>query len=199
MCWHRASWVHFEGDALPARTFACFSSALAPPQSLQHIFPFLEHDTALSIAEAQMFLMLLAEDFLSVSDLRMISWGWRLDLSHIQEKWGGVEARPLACVVLALLEELGVAYVEEMSMEPKLAAQRFMQNNVGAQHNFETIAAVNEMMREPDAKEPKKLYCSHHACDCPLPPRSPDCWICGFPCAPYSLQRSQKKEVAWRP
>ena len=101
--------------------------------------------------------------------------------------------------VLFALQDLQLQFCEEMSMEPKSFATTFVKQNKPPCHNFETIGAVVDTMLHGQPDKKKVLHCSIHGKACALPPAVPDLWVCGFPCAPYSCQRSSHKSMALPP
>ena len=83
----------------------------------------------------------------------------------------------------ALVPEL--QFREEMAIDPKPAAQRTLLRSTEAQHVFETLAGAASAKAKGE-----KIFCWKHEDFCRVPHDNPDCFICGFPCAPYSSQRS---------
>ena len=80
-----------------------------------------------------------------------------------------------------------VPVLESFTVEPKKAAQCFMNQNQtpgSAKHNFLYMADLLEGNEDQ--------YCSTHKRCCKVDPGPAQLWISGFPCAPFSLQRGDK-------
>eukprot|EP00971_Amphidinium_carterae_P239198 4748299-Amphidinium_carterae.3 len=81
-------------------------------------------------------------------------------------------------------EEIGaVEFTEVMAVDPKPSAFKFhCQNGPQPLHHFGTFAEV--LMAG-------KAFCKIHNDNCKVP-KKPSCFIAGFPCAPFSSQRSNR-------
>ena len=85
------------------------------------------------------------------------------------------ESLPNACKLI-VPQALGVMVQEQFSVEPKVAAQTFMnlnQTDASAPHNYRFIADLL-------TKDGKAPFCTKHGCQCDLPAERADCFIAGF-------------------
>lgn len=106
----------------------------------------------------------------------------------------GRQARPLvlttACSGMGapsvLLRILGIDFLELYSSDPKVAAQHFRRlYGPQAQHHFNDIQEATSSHLTPS-------YCTIHDRECKLTYQEADLFVAGFPCQPFSSQRSQR-------
>ena len=82
-----------------------------------------------------------------------------------------------------------IAFVEEACIDPKKASQVYvMQNGLSPLHFHKTMK---------EAAGPDVAHCVLHKRACPTPKPDADVWVCGFPCAPWSAQRSDRHSTPW--
>ena len=72
-----------------------------------------------------------------------------------------------------------------MAIDPKRSAQKALMANTSCAHVFGTLSDVLAAK-----KDETKCYCFRHGQECDIPKTCGDIFTAGFPCQPFSSQRS---------
>ena len=96
------------------------------------------------------------------------------------------------CSALAETKALGIEVQDHWSVDKKEAAQVFMAENEAAAHNYVTLRDALAALECTMQRGEGKAWCTHHQTKCPMPDLPITLWTCGFPCSPYSSQRSKR-------
>ena len=89
------------------------------------------------------------------------------------------------------VQALGLVVDEVFTVEKKATAIEFLQSNTIGSHNYTSIEAVLQSIKNPADGCPE---CTTHAKAraCTLPSHTQDMAIIGFPCSPFSGQRTDR-------